>query len=159
MKYVYEFTNKRKLTKREFIRWFEKKFLYTIRKFQMIKKNDIVGYEKKSDFRGIVLESLLKMFAEKFADADKIKIVPAYFPFTEPSAELHAKHPEMGWIELGGAGIFRPELTKPLGIEVPVLAWGLGIDRIAMFKLGIKDIRDLYSNNLGFLRSSKTTLE
>jgi hypothetical protein len=66
MKHVYEFTNKRKLTKKEFIHWFEKKFLYTIRKFQMIQKNDIIGYSKKPDFRSAVLEELLKMFTKKY---------------------------------------------------------------------------------------------
>ncbi|MBI2657878.1 phenylalanine--tRNA ligase subunit alpha [Candidatus Woesearchaeota archaeon] len=102
------------------------------------------------------LKSVLKMFAEEFAETDQIKITPGYFPFTEPSAELHAKHPELGWIELGGSGIFRPEVVKPLlGREVPVLAWGIGIDRIAMFKLGIKDIRQLFSHDLGFLRNAK----
>lgn len=65
MKYVYEFTNKRKLTKREFIHWFEKKFLYTIRKFSMIKKEDVVSYESKDDFRVVVLEYLLKLYADK----------------------------------------------------------------------------------------------
>jgi len=102
------------------------------------------------------LKGLLKMFAEEFAQTDQIKITPAYFPFTEPSAELHAKHPELGWIELGGSGIFRPELVKPLlGKEVSILAWGIGIDRLAMFKLGINDIRQLFSHDLKFLRTSK----
>ena len=102
------------------------------------------------------LKGLLKMFAEEFAEAEEIKITPGYFPYTEPSAELHAKHPDLGWIELGGSGIFRPEVVKPLlGKEIPVLAWGIGIDRIAMFKLGIKDIRQLFSHNLEFLRNAK----
>ncbi len=98
------------------------------------------------------LKGLLKMFAEEFCQTDQVKIVPGYFPFTEPSAELFAKHPELGWIELGGSGIFRPELTKPLGVDVPVIAWGIGIDRVGMFNMGIKDIRDLYSHDLNFLR-------
>ena len=69
---------------------------------------------------------------------------------------MHAKHPEFGWVELAGSGIFRPELVKPLvGREIPVLAWSIGIDRIAMFKLGIKDIRQLFSHDLQFLRSMK----
>ncbi len=102
------------------------------------------------------LKGLLKMFAEEFAQTDQIKITPGYFPFTEPSAELHAKHPELGWIELGGSGIFRPEVVKPLiGREVSVLAWGIGIDRMAMFNLGIKDIRQLFSHDLEFLRNAK----
>ena len=102
------------------------------------------------------LKGLLKMFAEEFAEAEEIKITPGYFPFTEPSAELHAKHPELGWIELAGSGIFRPEMVKPLvGKEVPVIAWGVGLDRLAMFKLGIKDIRQLFSHDLGFLRNTR----
>ena len=101
------------------------------------------------------LKGVLKMFAEEFAHADQIKIKPAYFPFTEPSAELFAKHPDLGWIELGGSGIFRPEMTKPLGVDVPVIAWGIGIDRIAMFNLGIKDIRKLFSHDLEFLRKAR----
>jgi phenylalanyl-tRNA synthetase alpha chain len=102
------------------------------------------------------LVGLLRQFAREFADTDEVRVVPGYFPFTEPSAELFAKHPQMGWIELGGAGIFRPEVVQPLlGKHVSVLAWGIGIDRIAMFKLGIKDIRDLYSHNMETLRSSK----
>ncbi len=101
------------------------------------------------------LKGLLKMFAEEFTQTDQIKIKPAYFPFTEPSAELFAKHPEMGWIELGGSGIFRPELTKPLGVDVPVIAWGIGIDRVGMFNMKINDIRDLYSQDLNFLRNKQ----
>ena len=102
------------------------------------------------------LKGVLKMFAREFAQATEIKITPGYFPFTEPSAELHAKHPELGWIELGGSGIFRPEVVKALvGREIPVLAWGIGIDRIAMFKLGIKDIRQLFSHDLENLRNAK----
>lgn len=128
---------------------------------------DVIDATHLPDFNqveGIVLEEglnlrhlfgLLQMFAKEFAETDEIKLVPAYFPFTEPSVELYAKHPDLGWLELGGAGIFRPELTKPLGVKVPVIAWGLGIDRIAMFKLGIKDIRHLFSHDLSVLRKSK----
>ena len=72
--------------------------------------------------------------------------------------ELHVKHPELGWMELGGAGIFRPEVTKPLGVDVPVIAWGLGLDRMAMVALGIKDIRDLFSRDLDFIRTKKIQL-
>ncbi|MFH1801792.1 MAG: hypothetical protein ABH804_03115 [archaeon] len=62
---VYEFTNKRKLCKNCFIKWFEKKALYTARKFNMLNKGDFVCYKKSSDFRDVVLENTLKMFAEK----------------------------------------------------------------------------------------------
>jgi len=117
----------------------------------------LLPVEQGLDFRH--LKGLLKLIAEEFAQTEKIKIKPGYFPFTEPSAELFAKHPELGWIELGGSGIFRPELVKPLlGREIPVLAWGLGIDRLAMFKLGIKDIRELFTHNLDFIRNSNAPI-
>lgn len=101
---------------------------------------------------------MLKLFAVEIAGAEKVKFFPDYYPFTEPSAQLSARHPEMGWIEFAGAGIFRPELTEPLGVKQPVLAWGLGIDRLAMFKLGIKDIREIFSHNLDWLRKQKVTV-
>jgi len=129
---------------------------------------DVVDATHAVDFyqtEGIVVEeglnirhlfSLLKMFAKEFAGTEEVKLVPGYFPFTEPSVELFAKHPEIGWIELGGAGILRPEVVVPLlGKNVSVLAWGIGIDRIAMFKLGITDIRQLFSHNLDYLRNAR----
>jgi phenylalanyl-tRNA synthetase alpha chain len=61
-------------------------------------------------------------------------------------------------MELGGAGIFRPEVTAPLGVNVPVIAWGLGLDRMAMVALGIQDIRDLFSRDLDFIRTKKIQL-
>jgi phenylalanyl-tRNA synthetase alpha chain len=91
------------------------------------------------------LLGLLKIFAEEVAGATEVKYVPGYFPFTEPSVEVHIKHKVLGWFELGGSGIFRPEVTEPLGIKVPVLAWGLGIDRMAMMSLGINDLRELFT--------------
>jgi phenylalanyl-tRNA synthetase alpha chain len=58
-------------------------------------------------------------------------------------------------MEFGGAGIFRPEVTAPLGVHVPVLAWGLGLDRMAMTALGINDIRQLFSTDLEFIRTRR----
>jgi phenylalanyl-tRNA synthetase alpha chain len=106
--------------------------------------------DESLNFRNLL--GILKEFAAEFAGAEKVKFFPDYYPFTEPSVQMSAKHPELGWVELGGAGIFREELTKPLGVDVPVHAWGLGIDRLAMFKLGINDIRNLFSQNLDWLR-------
>lgn len=94
------------------------------------------------------LLGLLELFARQLARSTEVKFVPAYFPFTEPSVEVHMKHPELGWMELGGAGIFRPEVTGPHGIQNPVIAWGLGLDRMAMVALGVADIRHLFTNNL-----------
>ena len=65
IKPVYEFTNKRKLCKKCFINYFQKKFLYTIRKFGMIRKGDAVLYKKKNDFKGVVLGEMLKFIADK----------------------------------------------------------------------------------------------
>jgi len=62
---VYEFTNKRKLCKRCFIKYFQKKILYIIRKFRMTKKNEIIGYKEKEDFRQVVLRDILKNFEKK----------------------------------------------------------------------------------------------
>ena len=101
------------------------------------------------------LLGLLKMFAVEVAGATDFKYVPGYFPFTEPSIEIHIKHPVLGWFEMGGSGIFRPEVTKSLGIDEPVLAWGLGIDRMAMMHLGINDIRDLFSPNIDSVRTRR----
>lgn len=98
------------------------------------------------------LLGLLKMFAEEIAGAEEVKYVPGYFPFTEPSIEVHIKHPVLGWFELGGSGIFRPEVTKPLGIDVPVLAWGLGIDRMALMHLGLNDLRELFTPDIESVR-------
>jgi len=105
------------------------------------------------DFRTLL--GLLKLFARELARATEVKFLPAYFPFTEPSVEVHVKHPRLGWMELGGAGLFRPEVTLPLGVEVPVIAWGLGLDRMAMVALGIHDIRDLFSSDLDRIRSTR----
>ncbi|TVR67677.1 MAG: phenylalanine--tRNA ligase subunit alpha [Spirochaetaceae bacterium] len=98
------------------------------------------------------LLGLLKMFAEELAGATEVRYVPGYFPFTEPSVEVHIKHPRLGWFELGGSGIFRPEVTRPMGIDVPVLAWGLGIDRMALMHLGLNDLRELFSSDIESVR-------
>ena len=101
----------------------------------------------------------LKEVALELTGAKEVKFSTGYFPFTEPSCELYIKHPKIGWIEIGGAGLFRPEITQNLGIKEPVIAWGLGIDRLAMIKLKINDIRDLFSQDLNWLRESKTVME
>lgn len=85
-------------------------------------------------------------------DFENVRFRPGYFPYTEPSVEPEVYVPELGWIELGGAGIFRREVTAPLGIDCPVLAWGLGVGRLAMLRLGLKDLRDLYRPDIDWLR-------
>ena len=135
-------------------------------------RKDVIDATHNCDFyqtEGIIIQEgltirhlfgLLRMFAQEFAGTKEIRLVPGYFPFTEPSVELFAKHPDLGWIELGGAGIFRSEVVMPLlGKNVSVLAWGIGIDRIAMFKLGLKDIRALFSHDIEFLRNIKLNFD
>ncbi|MDP3728563.1 MAG: phenylalanine--tRNA ligase subunit alpha [bacterium] len=121
----------------------------------LIEFNQLDGFitDKSISFRTLL--GMLKLFAIEIAGAEEVKFFADYYPFTEPSVQISAKHPQLGWVELGGAGIFRPEITQPLNIETPVMAWGLGIDRLAMFKLGIKDIRYLFSQDLKWLREPR----
>ncbi|MFQ6105462.1 MAG: phenylalanine--tRNA ligase subunit alpha, partial [Candidatus Hydrothermarchaeaceae archaeon] len=121
----------------------------------LIEFNQVEGIVIDESLNLRSLLGILEIFAKEIAGAKRVKFFPDYYPFTEPSVQLSAEHPEMGWIEFGGSGIFREELTKPLGIDVPVIAWGIGIDRLAMFKLNIDDIRYLFSQDLKWLRESK----
>jgi phenylalanyl-tRNA synthetase alpha chain len=85
---------------------------------------------------------------------ENVRFRPGYFPYTEPSVEPEVYIEELGWVELGGAGIFRKEVTEPLGIKEPVLAWGLGVSRLAMLRLGLKDLRELYQSDIGWLHKT-----
>jgi len=84
---------------------------------------------------------------------DKVRVRPGPFPYTEPSLEVDVFY-NGSWMELGGAGVFRPEVTGPLGIKYPVLAWGLGFERLAMLKWNLKDVRELYVTDLDMLRQN-----
>ncbi len=101
-----------------------------------------------------MLISLVKEFYAKMG-FDQIRIRPAYFPYTEPSLELEVFF-NGKWMELGGAGIFRPEVVAPFGVKYPVLAWGFGFERLAMLKWNITDIRDLYISDIDDLKKSQT---
>ena len=103
------------------------------------------------------LLGVLGKFAMEIAGADKVRFKPDYFPFTEPSVELSAYKEGYGWVEFGGSGIFRPEVTVPLGVKVPVIAWGLGVDRLFMMRAGIEDIRQIFSQDLDWLRKKQVT--
>ena len=98
-----------------------------------------------------MLVTTLKTFYAKMGYPE-VRVRPAYFPYTEPSLEIEVKW-RGKWLELGGAGIFRPEVTEPLGIASPVLAWGMGLERLAMLVLGLDDIRQLYISDLEWLRN------
>ncbi len=103
------------------------------------------------------LLGVLGKFAIEIAGADKVRFKPDYFPFTEPSVELSAYKEGYGWVEFGGSGIFRPEVTMPLGVKEPVIAWGLGVDRLFMMRAGIEDIRQIFSQDLDWLRKKQVT--
>jgi phenylalanyl-tRNA synthetase alpha chain len=101
------------------------------------------------DLIGIISEFYRKMGFEKIITR------PGFFPYTEPSMEIAVYYDKLGeWLEMGGSGIFRPEVTYPWGVKNPtrVLAWGLGLERLAMLKFERKDIRDLYINPIKWLR-------
>jgi phenylalanyl-tRNA synthetase alpha chain len=104
----------------------------------------------------VTLRDLMGLQTEFYSKLgiNKVKFWPTYFPYTEPSLQSMIYNETLDkWVELFGMGIFRPEVTEPLGIKNPVLAWGGGIERIAMTRFSLSDVRDLYANNLGWLRS------
>jgi phenylalanyl-tRNA synthetase alpha chain len=85
---------------------------------------------------------------------ESVRFKPSYYPYTEPSLDAEVYIEGIGWIEMGGAGVFREEVTVPIGIHYPVLAWGLGVSRIAMLRLGLKDLRYLHKSDVAFLRET-----
>ena len=99
------------------------------------------------------LMGFLQEFYKKLGMKD-VKLWPTFFPYTEPSLEVVGYSEVVNdWIELGGSGVFRPEVTRPLGVKLPVLAWGPGIERLMLMRLGLDDMRELYGNDLSWLRS------
>ncbi len=110
--------------------------------------------DKDANFRQL-LGYLIQFF--KKMGYENLRIRPAYFPYTEPSLEIDVFHPvHKKWVELGGAGMFRPEVTIPIfGKHVPVLAWGPGFDRIITQFFKINDLRNMYKNNINQLREMK----
>ena len=99
-----------------------------------------------------MLIGVLKEFYHRMG-FEKVRVRPAYYPYTEPSMDVIVWF-NGSWLELGGSGIFRPEVTEPLGVKHPVLAWGLGLERLAMLRLGLNDIRKLYISDIDWLRKA-----
>jgi len=129
-------------------------------------RNEKVDYKHLAEFHqieGIIMDKnvslrdlmgTLKEFYFKLG-LRKVQFWPSYFPYTEPSVQSTVYVPEYkAWIELCGMGTFRPEVLEPLGIKYPVLAWGGGLERLIMLKLGVDDVRFLYKNDLGWIRRS-----
>ena len=91
----------------------------------------------------------------------RLRFKPAYNPYTEPSMEVFAYHPELAkWVEVGNSGMFRPEMLLPMGLppDVRVIAWGLGLERQAMIKYGIKNIRELFGHRGNIKRFRETPI-
>jgi len=107
-------------------------------------------HEKDANFKQLI--GILKEFYKRMG-FEKVRCRPGYFPYTEPSMEIDVYWNNQ-WMELGGSGIFRPEVTEPVGVKNPVLAWGLGLERLAMLKFGLKDMRDLYISDLDWIRKT-----
>ena len=104
---------------------------------------------------GASLSHLIDILSEfyKRMGFSRIEIRPSFFPYTEPSLEVHVYlENRREWIEMGGAGVFRKEVTLPVGCTAPVLAWGLGMERLAMIRYNIDDLRKIYISNIKWLR-------
>ena len=128
-------------------------------------RNEKVSYKHLVEFHQVEgvataprasLRDLMGLQKEFYAKMGikKVKFWPTFFPYTEPSLQSMVYNEKLEkWVELFGMGIFRPEVTEPLGIKNRVLAWGGGLERIAMLRFGLNDVRELYSNRLAWLRS------
>lgn len=111
---------------------------------------DGIIIDEKANFSNLL--GTLDVFYRKMG-FDKFYFRPGFFPYTEPSVEVFVyNEKKKDWMEMGGAGVFRPEVTRPLGCDVPVLAWGLGLERIAMFLYDVDFIKDLYISDLKWLQ-------
>ncbi len=128
-------------------------------------RNEVIDYKHLAEFyqvEGIVIDKkatlvdllgILKEFYSKLG-FDKIRFQPSFFPYTEPSVEVQIYHEKKKrWLELGGAGVFRKEVVRPLGIEANVLAWGLGGERPFFIKKELDDIRTIYKNSMEWIRN------
>jgi phenylalanyl-tRNA synthetase alpha chain len=112
---------------------------------------DGIIIDKKASFATLL--GTVEAFYKKMG-FEKFEFRPAFFPYTEPSVEIYVWHEKKkDWFEMGGAGIFRPEVTLPLGCSDTVLAWGLGMERLAMFIYELADIREIYMSDIKWLES------
>jgi len=119
----------------------------------LLEFHQIEGVVTGNDLSLRDLMGLQKLFYSKLG-LTKVKFWPTFFPYTEPSLQSMAYVEDKNkWIELFGMGIFRPEVVRSIGIKGTTLAWGGGLERIAMIRYGLTDVRQLYENRLSWLRS------
>ena len=119
----------------------------------------IEGWVMAEDLSVRDLMGTFEEFYRQFGITD-IRFKPHYNPYTEPSFELFGEHPETGEeIEIGNSGVFREEVTGPLGVDCDVMAWGLALERLAMLTTGAEDIRDLHGTlaDIEFLRNAEVS--
>ncbi|WP_256402243.1 phenylalanine--tRNA ligase subunit alpha [Halorubrum salinum] len=119
----------------------------------------IEGWVMAEDLSVRDLMGTFEEFYRQFGITD-IRFKPHYNPYTEPSFELFGEHPETGEeIEIGNSGVFREEVTGPLGVDCDVMAWGLALERLAMLTTGAEDIRDLHGTlaDIDFLRNAEVS--
>ncbi len=134
--------------------------LYTIDRVFRRDNPDARHSPEFTNFDGVIMEKdfsfrkLLGLLSQilRYLGIKEFRFKPAYFPFTEPSVEGYGYVAGYGWIEVFGAGMFRPEVLEILGVEHPVGAWGMGVERLAMVVYGIDDIRLLFSRDVEFVR-------
>ena len=101
---------------------------------------------------------IYKIVKALFGNDVKLRFRPSYFPFTEPSAEVDILSENGKWLEILGCGVVNPIVIENCNInsdKYSGFAFGLGIERIAMLKFGVRDIRDFYKSNLDFLNQFK----
>ena len=101
---------------------------------------------------------IYKIIHNLFGEDVELRFRPSYFPFTEPSAEVDILSKNGKWLEILGCGIVNPIVLENCNIDSSIysgLAFGLGIERIAMLKYGVNDIREFYKSNLDFLSQFK----
>ncbi len=115
--------------------------------------HQIEGAVHSKDTSLATLKWFLKYFYAQLGFKD-IRLAPSYYPYTEPSMDVIVKINGKE-VELGGSGIFRPEVLKPLGIKYPVMAWGMGLERLALIYYGLNDLRQLYESDIDWLRNFK----
>ncbi len=121
-------------------------------------RNETIDWKHLAEFHqvegfvvaeNLTLRSLMGYIKEFYwkMGIKKLRFKPTYNPYTEPSMEVFAWHSEVGkWVEVGNSGLFRPETLRPYNIAVPVIAWGLAVERLAMLLYGIEDIREVFGS-------------
>ena len=121
--------------------------------------HQIEGLVIDKDINFTHLKGVLHDFINTFFEEDmKLRFRPSYFPFTEPSAEVDLLSKDNQWLEILGCGMVHPKVLTNLGIDNEIYngyAFGMGVERLAMLKYGINDIRHFYENDLNFLNQFK----